>query len=112
MQGGLFMVVATIVFSGLVTLGYVLETFLYRAMDWQQALTVAQEFSAPGRLLGTFTATLTWVLAWFLSGIPVFGAGFYRSDEWSLVTILMALIRFVWPGYRSVGSVSRLSAKS
>lgn len=91
LQASLFTVVATIVLGALMTLGYVLETAVYRALDWQPALTAAQAFISVGRLPMTFFTCLAMFLVWTVSG-ALLGAGFYRAEELALVTLPIALL--------------------
>ena len=69
----------TTVVALLMTMGYAIETAVYRAAGWPQTLTREHLFDTPDQLLLVFTEFWLVFAVWCLAG-ALLGAGFYRNQ--------------------------------
>ena len=87
-------------FSGmlalLMTVGFAIETVIYRAFDWPQTLTVNHLFDAPTQLGLVFFAEFALVfVVWTIAGAVV-GAGFYRDRRLGFALLLPGIPAIAW----------------
>lgn len=117
------MPVVIVVFAGalavLMTIGFAVETAVYGALDWPQALSRTHLFGSPDQL--TLVLAEFWLsfVVWTVAGALV-AAGFYRNTGLGLVLIPVGLVLVtvveyaVGPGYLVppvFGVVSRAVAR-
>ena len=79
------------VLAALMTLGYLIETFVYGVAGWTQALTRAHLFDVPDQVPIVFAEFLLAFLVWTVIGALV-GAGFYRNGGLGLLLIPVGLL--------------------
>jgi hypothetical protein len=96
-QATLFIVVTGAVLAALIAFGYALETLLYRAMGWSQAVLAQRPFSAAGQFLPIFGSFWAMLLVWTITG-TLLAAGFYRPGGWVLIVVPLALALVIGVG--------------
>jgi hypothetical protein len=79
------------VLAALMTIGYVIETFVYRVAGWSQALTRAHLFDSPDQVHVVFAEFWLVFLVWTVGG-ALLGAGFYRNGGLGLLLIPVGLL--------------------
>jgi hypothetical protein len=94
----LFVVVAGAALAALLTLGFVLEAVLYRAMDWPHRVSTDRLFDSPTQYPLIFVNYWAMLAIWTTFGLFL-AAGFYRSGGWELVVLPVALVLVVVTGY-------------
>jgi hypothetical protein len=89
--------------AGLVTLGYLAERLVYRAVDWPHRLTDDHAFGSPTDAAAVFAAYGVTFLVW--GAVAAFGAAaFYRGDGgWGLVAVPIG-VALVLPTQLAVGA--------
>jgi hypothetical protein len=90
-QAAIFALIFAAVLAALVTAGFVLETALYRVMDWPQDLTERHLYAAADDFLLIFMESWLQIPVWFGVGALIAVAR-YRFDATGLLTIVPALI--------------------
>jgi hypothetical protein len=90
-QVTLFMAGASALLALLLTLGYPLESLLYRAMDWQHQLPQGRLYTSPDQLGLIFLSLWAMLAVWTVAGAFI-SAGFSRDDGgWGLLMIPLAV---------------------
>lgn len=89
-QMTVYILVAGALFAALLTLGYALESVLYRMAGWPHVLTGERLFRAPDEFGLVFLTFCGVLLAWTVAG-ALLSAGFYRSGELGIAMIPLAL---------------------
>jgi hypothetical protein len=87
-----FMVGGSAVVALLLTLGYPLESLLYRAMDWPHRVPEGRLYSSPDQLGLIFVSLWSLLGVWTVAG-AFLSAGFSRDDGgWGLLMIPLAVV--------------------
>jgi hypothetical protein len=78
------------VLAALMAVGYLIETFVYRAAGWTQGLTRSHLFDSPDQVHLVFAEFWLVFLVWTVAG-ALLGAAFYRNNGLGMVLIPVAL---------------------
>ncbi|MGH2534682.1 MAG: hypothetical protein ACRDJW_20680 [Thermomicrobiales bacterium] len=90
-QATIFTVIFAAAAAVLMAVGFLLERVLYRVADWPQALSGDQLYSSPTDVPLILVEFWLVFLVWTAAGALI-GAGFYRSNETGLFTLLPATV--------------------
>jgi hypothetical protein len=94
----MFVLVAAAMVAALLTLGFALESVLYRVMDWPQQVAAERLFDSPSQYPLIFLTYWAMLVIWTTVGLLP-GAGFYRSEGRELQVILLAVAMVLVTGY-------------